>query len=60
MKASDVISKKRYKERMLVCLACPSYQASLKRCKECGCFLILKAALKTTNCPLNKWKDNDE
>lgn len=55
MKASDLISKKTYKQRMLVCLACPSYQASLKRCKECGCFLILKAALKTTSCPLNKW-----
>lgn len=61
MKVSDIISKETYKKRMRICLACPSYEESFKRCKECGCFLILKAALKTTECPLNKWdKEKNE
>ena len=55
MNKENLISKSRYKERMKICLTCESYSSSLNRCKECGCFLILKAALKTTQCPLNKW-----
>lgn len=58
MKPSDLISKETYKQRMKVCLTCTSYEPKLKRCKECGCFLILKAALKITNCPLKKWNDD--
>lgn len=57
MKVSDLISKERYKERMIVCLKCDSYEPTFKKCKECGCFLILKAAMKTTQCPLDKWKE---
>jgi hypothetical protein len=54
-----IISKTRYIERMKVCLNCEKYQEKLSRCKECGCFLLLKAALKTTQCPLDKWKKNE-
>ena len=55
---NDLISKARYKERMKVCLKCEHYQASLNRCKKCGCFLILKAALKSTKCPESKWNED--
>lgn len=44
---------------MKTCLKCPSYETKFNRCKECGCFLILKAAMNSTQCPLNKWNDND-
>ena len=55
----NIIPKERYKSRMKTCLKCPSYDSRLNRCKECGCFLILKAAMKSTICPLDKWKEND-
>ena len=57
MKINDLISKEIYKKRMSTCLECSSYQPKYKKCKECGCFLILKAALKITKCPLKKWED---
>ena len=41
---------------MTICLKCDSYEPKLNRCKDCGCFLILKAAMKTTKCPQEKWE----
>lgn len=54
-----LISKEKYKERMKVCLTCSSFDPNFNRCKECGCFLLLKAALTITECPLKKWKENE-
>ena len=45
-----------YTQRMQICKRCPSYQPTLARCKECGCFLGIKARVKSTECPLDKWK----
>ena len=56
----DLISKQRYKKRMLTCIKCDHYDESLNRCKKCGCFLILKAALKITKCPENKWGEDEK
>lgn len=53
-----IIEKEEYKRRLKICFDCPAYQKSLNRCKNCGCFLILKAALKASECPLEKWKNN--
>lgn len=60
MKKDSLISKERYKDRMTTCLDCEHYSSSLNRCKKCGCFLILKAALKDTKCPMGKWKNKDD
>ena len=57
MKKENIISKKRYKERISTCLECEFYSETLNRCKKCGCFLLIKAALRDTKCPLNKWKE---
>lgn len=57
MQLKDIISKERYKERMQTCLKCEYYNPTFKQCKECGCFLILKAALSITQCPLGKWNE---
>ena len=55
----DLVSKKRYKERIKICQPCEYWDSSLNRCKKCGCFLLLKAALSITKCPENKWpKEN--
>ena len=54
---SLLIPKQNYKNRLNICFDCPSYNPTLKQCKECGCFLILKAAFKSTKCPLGKWNE---
>ena len=55
MKKTHYISKEIFKKGMQICFECPSYNPTLKQCKECGCFLFIKAFLTTQKCPLNKW-----
>tara|TARA_B100000287_G_C20103009_1_gene571168 strand:- start:142 stop:318 length:177 start_codon:yes stop_codon:yes gene_type:complete len=50
------VSKAIFKQRINICKQCPSFDPALNRCKECGCFLLLKAFIKATKCPLNKWE----
>lgn len=38
-----------------ICQACPSFERMRKRCKECGCFMMNKTALRAAKCPLKKW-----
>ena len=38
-----------------ICQACPSFEHSRKRCRECGCFMMNKTALRAAKCPLKKW-----
>lgn len=55
----DLVSKKRYKKRILICQTCPFWDSNLNRCKKCGCFLLIKAALSVTKCPERKWFANN-
>lgn len=52
-----VVSTAEYDRRMAICETCEAYDPSLVRCKDCGCFLQLKARLTTEagNCPRTKW-----
>lgn len=52
-----LLPKTDYKARLNICFDCPSYNPAFKQCKECGCFLILKAAFQSTKCPLGKWNE---
>ena len=38
-----------------ICQACPSFEHGRKRCRECGCFMMNKTALRASKCPLKKW-----
>ena len=38
-----------------ICQACPSFEHSRKRCRECGCFMMNKTTLRAAKCPLKKW-----
>jgi len=38
-----------------MCQGCPSFDRMRKRCKECGCFMMNKTALRAAKCPLQKW-----
>lgn len=40
--------------RLAFCEKCPSLLIS-KQCKECGCFMPIKAGLFHATCPLGKW-----
>lgn len=46
--ANDVVEN-----RIKACLECPSLKEA--RCLECGCFISLKAGLKSEACPKGKW-----
>lgn len=47
------INKEEYKERLLKCTMCK--QRDDDRCAVCGCFLELKAKIRSSQCPLNQW-----
>ena len=49
--ASQFEQQRRYD----ICQACPSFEQSNKRCKECGCFMMNKTAFNSAKCPLKKW-----
>jgi len=54
--ASDDI----FQERMNICINCDKHDPGPNRCKECGCFLDVKARLMLDSCPLNKWTESIE
>lgn len=39
--------------RLQVCRTCPSLRGD--RCVECGCYMMIKAHVASTTCPLDKW-----
>lgn len=42
-------------KRLEVCKTCEFYEDSLIRCKQCGCFLLIKTGWASEDCPLQKW-----
>ena len=44
-----------YKDRYSICKSCTSFFDPLKTCRECGCFMIIKAKLDFSECPKNLW-----
>lgn len=42
-------------KRLSICNGCERLFAPTKTCKECGCFMELKARVPFAHCPLNKW-----
>lgn len=41
-------------KRLKICESCPELRP-LKRCGQCGCFMVIKTRLKYARCPLGKW-----
>ena len=50
------ISEEAVKVRMDTCKSCDQFEPIQERCKSCGCFMRAKTSLRTSTCPLNKWK----
>lgn len=42
-------------QRLQICNTCDKLEKPLNRCKSCGCFMPVKAALTHAKCPINKW-----
>ena len=43
-----------YNQRMEICRGCDRFENN-RFCKECGCFMDLKAKIEVAECPLDKW-----
>jgi hypothetical protein len=43
------------KTRYQICLECEHLNKTLKLCKICKCFVVLKTQIKNQSCPLKKW-----
>ena len=43
------------KERYDLCQSCTSFNATIRICNQCGCFMPLKTFVPQATCPLNKW-----
>ena len=41
--------------RISTCGRCPYFEG--KRCSKCGCFVITKAGIKVSDCPMGYWHD---
>ena len=44
-------------KRLELCESCDSAMRTLGRlrCRECGCFMEIKATMPASKCPLGKW-----
>ena len=46
-------------KRMKVCYQCDQYDPQQQRCMKCGCYLVAKAYVNGSQCPLGKWEGID-
>lgn len=44
-----------FEQRIKTCAACDRLFRPTWTCKECGCFMGLKARIAGQSCPLSKW-----
>lgn len=42
-------------ERLAACEKCPFFDAKIRQCNACTCFVDLKAQLATEKCPKRRW-----
>lgn len=59
------------RQRIATCEGCPSYNKAKGKCRFCGCYIEIKAEMKSnynpkkgmrvevTHCPLSHWPDSD-
>lgn len=51
----DLVTKETYVERITICRQCDQFRTQFRTCKQCNCFMPMKARHKNSTCPLNKW-----
>jgi hypothetical protein len=53
------VDKEVFMKRYEICLSCDKIIKSTKQCKECKCFMNLKAKIPHSYCPIGKWSSVD-
>jgi hypothetical protein len=43
-------------ERLDICKGCDRLFEPTFTCRECGCFMKIKARLSASSCPIGKWE----
>lgn len=54
------VSDRIFLDRINICKNCEHFNRLLTQCRECGCFLYIKARWSTEECPLGRWKRVDD
>ena len=49
------VNRETFNSRMSICRSCEFFDSSAVRCKQCGCFLNIKASWASEKCPIDKW-----
>jgi hypothetical protein len=49
------LNKEEILQRINMCESCIFFNAISKRCFKCGCFINLKAKMRSQHCPIGKW-----
>jgi len=52
----EIVPERVENQRYARCRICEFYDARIKQCEICGCFVPLKIKLATEECPLGRWK----
>lgn len=55
VKDPRVLNKEDATTRLNICQRCDLYNHHTKRCKECGCYMLIKTKFKGSHCPIGKW-----
>jgi hypothetical protein len=53
--ATEYVVDEVFNERYSICKACPKFIKTTSQCKECGCFMAVKAKIENAACPIQKW-----
>lgn len=55
----EKLNKEDTDKRLEICLSCDRLIKLTRQCKECGCFMDMKARLPHASCPIGKWGEVD-
>ena len=56
IKSTPPVTDEESARRFVICkTSCEFFRLSDARCSECGCFMNLKAHLRSQHCPVGKW-----
>jgi hypothetical protein len=47
-------------KRLLICEECEHFVKRTTKCEKCGCFMFAKTMFMNVECPIGKWKKEEE
>jgi hypothetical protein len=54
------LKKEQAQERYDICKTCNKFNAAIKQCAECRCFMPVKVKFINSSCPLKKWESQEQ